>query len=205
MLVGDFLDQFNTIHSVIIQAIPGNSGGAIVAASPDAGQTARRPLRHTGREGSTRCGRACNHPRSHHLQESAMNRMIRFAMTAALGATAAAAFAVPVQLDGSQEVPPVQTAAQGSGHIEVAADGSVSGSVSTHGVDATMAHIHRGAKGQAGPVVIPLVKGDDGSWNVPPGAKLDAEQMKAYEAGDLYVNVHSDQHKAGEIRAQITP
>jgi hypothetical protein len=40
---------------------------------------------------------------------------------------------------------------------------------------------------------------------VPAGAKLDADQLKAYRAGELYVNVHSEAHKPGEIRGQLKP
>ena len=50
-------------------------------------------------------------------------------------------------LSGDQEVPPVKTAASGSGIIVVNADMTVSGSVTTKGVAATMAHIHQGAAG----------------------------------------------------------
>jgi hypothetical protein len=130
---------------------------------------------------------------------------LKFAVAAALLGASALALAVPVQLEGGQEVPPVQTGAHGSGAIDVAADGSVSGQVSTTGIQGTMAHIHRAAAGKNGPVVIPLEAGANGTWKVPAGAKLDAEQMKAYQAGELYVNVHSDAHKGGEIRAQIKP
>jgi hypothetical protein len=108
-------------------------------------------------------------------------------------------------LTGANEVPAVSTTASGSGRITVAADGAVSGSVKTTGIAATMAHIHVGAAGKNGPVIVPLSKGADGSWTVPAGAKLTAEQMKSYQAGELYVNVHSDAHKGGEIRAQLMP
>jgi len=40
---------------------------------------------------------------------------------------------------------------------------------------------------------------------VPVGSKLDTEQIKSYKAGELYVNVHSEANKGGEIRAQIIP
>jgi hypothetical protein len=65
-----------------------------------------------------------------------------------------------------------------------------------------MGHIHEGAKGKNGPVIIKLTKDGD-TYKVPADAKLDAAQMKAYKAGDLYVNVHSAAHKSGEIRAQL--
>lgn len=109
-----------------------------------------------------------------------------------------------VTLTGDQEVPKVTTSATGGGTITVGADKSVSGSVTTKGVTGTMAHIHVGAPGQAGPPIITLTKGADGnSWVVPAGAKLNDEQFSSYKAGNLYVNVHSDAHKPGEIRGQI--
>jgi hypothetical protein len=115
------------------------------------------------------------------------------------------ALAADLKLSGANEVPPVTTAASGTGTITVAADGSVSGSVKVTGVAATMAHIHVGAAGKNGPVLIPLTQTVPGEWSVPVGAKLDTEQMKSYKAGELYVNVHSEANKGGEIRAQITP
>ena len=38
-------------------------------------------------------------------------------------------------------------------------------------------------------------------WSVPAGSKLTEEQMASFKAGNLYVNVHSAEHKPGEIRA----
>ena len=67
------------------------------------------------------------------------------------------------------------------------------------------AHIHVGAAGVNGPVIIPLAGGPGGVWSVPPGAKLTAEQMEAYKAGGLYVNLHSAEPKGGEIRTQLKP
>ena len=112
---------------------------------------------------------------------------------------------IKVKLSGDQEVPPVKTEASGSGTIVISADKSVSGSITTSGVEATAAHIHDGPAGKNGPVIIPLTKGPDNTWSVPAGAKLTDAQYKSYEAGDLYVNVHSAAHKGGEIRAQLKP
>ncbi len=126
-------------------------------------------------------------------------------VTLMLAAGSSLAWATDLKLSGAQEVPPVTTSAAGTGSITVAADGAVSGSVTTTGLAGTMAHIHLAAMGKNGPVIIPLTKTGDGVWSVPAGAKLSAEQMKSYEAGDLYVNVHSDANKGGEIRAQMKP
>jgi hypothetical protein len=112
--------------------------------------------------------------------------------------------AISVKLTGAEEVPAVSTSASGSGSIRVAEDGSVSGSVSTTGVEGTMAHIHQGAKGSNGPVIVPLTKSGD-TYSVPAGRKLDAAQMSALKAGNLYVNVHSNANKGGEIRGQLNP
>ena len=112
---------------------------------------------------------------------------------------------VKVNLSGSQEVPAVTTSASGTGAITVGADRSVSGSVTTSGLVGTMAHIHEAPAGKNGPVIIPLTKSGNDGWTVPPGAKLTDAQYQAFKAGDLYVNVHSDQHKGGEIRAQLKP
>jgi hypothetical protein len=108
-----------------------------------------------------------------------------------------------LKLTGNQEVPPVATAATGLAKITVASDGAVSGTITTEGVAGTMAHIHAAAVGMNGPVIIPLVKTSDNVWSVPPGAKLTDAQMASYKAGDLYVNVHSAEHKGGEIRTQL--
>ena len=136
---------------------------------------------------------------------------IRFARLGGFAAllaclAAAPAFAADVKLSGDQEVPAVKTSASGTGNIMLAADGAVSGSVTTTGLMGTAAHIHHGAAGKNGPVIVPLTKSADGNtWSVPAGSKLNADQLKAYQAGELYVNVHTEANKGGEIRAQLKP
>ena len=110
---------------------------------------------------------------------------------------------VNVYLNGANEVPPVSTKATGTGTIVVGADMAVSGSVTTTGIVGTAAHIHTGAAGVNGPVIIPLTKNGDNGWVVPPDAKLKPEQYEAFKAGGLYVNVHSAANKGGEIRDQL--
>ena len=112
---------------------------------------------------------------------------------------------IKVSLSGDHEVPPVKTAASGSGSITINADMSVSGGITTTGVAGTMAHIHQGAAGANGPVIIPFAKNGDNGWMVPGGTKMTEAQYQAYKAGQLYINVHSAENKGGEIRAQLKP
>jgi len=117
---------------------------------------------------------------------------------------------IKVTLSGAQEVPPVKTAASGSGTIVISADKSVSGSITTSGLEGIAAHIHDSAPGQMcgaknGPVIIPLTKGPDNTWSVPAGAKLTDAQYTSYQAGNLYVNVHTAANKTGEICSRLTP
>jgi len=109
---------------------------------------------------------------------------------------------VKVMLTGANEVPPVTTSASGDGAISIAEDGTVSGSVTTKGVQGTAAHIHMAAAGNNGPVIVPFTKEGD-TYKAPAGAKLNADQLKAFKSGDLYVNVHSAANPNGEIRGQL--
>lgn len=112
---------------------------------------------------------------------------------------------IALRMTGAEEVPPVATDASGTGTVRVGADRTVRGSFTTRGGPFTAAHIHEGAAGQNGPVVIPLQKKSESEWVVPPGSTLTDSQYDAYKAGRLYVNFHSAKHKGGEIRAQIRP
>jgi hypothetical protein len=122
----------------------------------------------------------------------------------------------PVQLSGSQEVPPATTSASGTADIMIipskchtAASGlwcsAVTGTVTTSGVAGTAAHIHQGKVGQNGPVIIPLAKTGDNTWSVPPFTFLSDAQYIAWVDGDLYVNVHSAANPGGEVRGQLKP
>jgi hypothetical protein len=136
-----------------------------------------------------------------------MTLAIRLLCATLLLTSVATVFAHPpaLELSGAQEVPAVTTEAKGIAIITVGPDKSVQGSVRTSAIVATMAHIHMAEPGKNGPVIIPLTKTSDSEWSVPPGAVLTDEQYAAFKAGSLYVNVHSDAHKPGEIRAQLKP
>jgi hypothetical protein len=118
---------------------------------------------------------------------------------------AVSAQSMKVTLTGAQEVPPVMTSASGVGSIMVGPDGSLSGTITTTGVEGTMAHIHEGAMGQNGPVIVPFTKTADNVWSAAAGAKLTDAQLQSLKSGNLYLNVHSAANKPGEIRAQLKP
>src|SRR6476469_5275776 len=63
------------------------------------------------------------------------------------------------------------------------------------------AHIHSGARGKSGPVIVPLCapcrSGARGT------ATIDASVVSVLEAGRGYVNVHTTKNPAGEIRGQL--
>jgi hypothetical protein len=106
-------------------------------------------------------------------------------------------------LTGAQEVPPVNTQATGRAVVMISPDRAGSGSVETSGINGTAAHIHEGAMGANGPVIVPMVKQGDNRFVFPSGAKLTEAQYESYKNGRLYVNVHSAAHPGGELRAQI--
>jgi hypothetical protein len=85
----------------------------------------------------------------------------------------------------------------------VASDCAVTAKITVTGMTATASHIHQGARGANGPVIVPFVKQGDDTFVAPPGAKMTEEQCKAYKAGNTYVNVHSAKNPGGEIRAQL--
>ena len=129
-------------------------------------------------------------------------RTALFAATLTCAALQADAADVAVKLAGSNEVPPVTSSASAAGKISVSDDGVVSGAITTTGIEGTAAHIHEGAPGKNGGVVIALTKDGD-SYKVPPGSKLNEAQLASFKAGNLYINVHSAANPKGELRAQL--
>jgi hypothetical protein len=106
-------------------------------------------------------------------------------------------------LDGAQEVPAVDTQATGKGEFHL---GRRDGTVLHYEVEATglsgpatAAHIHAGAAGVAGDVLITLdhatLKGE---------IELTPEQIAALTTGETYVNVHTEANSGGEVRGQLT-
>ena len=133
-------------------------------------------------------------------------RIVAVALSSALAVMAgysSMAFGENVTLSGNSEVPPVTTTAAGTGTITIDADRSVKGSVTVKDMTATASHIHEGAAGANGPVIVPFTKTGDNTFAAADGAKLTESQYASYKAGNLYVNVHSAKNPGGEVRAQL--
>ncbi len=110
-------------------------------------------------------------------------------------------------LQGSQEVPAVDTMAMGSGYALVDMnDYSLELKVVTEGLDdATAAHIHTGRVGANGDVLVALTQSmdDDNVWMTDAGLMIDADTFATLASGGHYVNVHSESNASGELRGQI--
>lgn len=125
------------------------------------------------------------------------------AVLAACASMAAQESGQQLRLYGSSEVPPASTSAYGTATVNVTADRRVAVTVSVVDMTATAAHIHEGAPGANGPVIVPLTKISDNAFVAPDSARLTEAQYASYKAGNTYVNVHSAKFPGGEVRAQI--
>ena len=122
---------------------------------------------------------------------------------------------VVVDLLGSNEVPPVTTAARGHGEFRITGGFGLQYLVTVEDIQAiTTSHLHRGAPGENGPPVLWLY--DATGANAPGGAFDPANPLRGSAtptaeiladllAGRLYINVHTLQHPGGEIRGQLVP
>ena len=138
-----------------------------------------------------------------------MSRLARIASLAVFAALAGCASMQAeetgqlLRLYGTAEVPPVDTPAYGTATVNVMADRDVVVTLSVVNMTPTAAHIHEGAAGANGPVIVPLRKISDNAFVAADGARLTDAQYAAYKAGNTYVNVHSAKFPGGEVRAQI--
>jgi hypothetical protein len=133
------------------------------------------------------------------------------ALAGALTLAQAAPVSFDVPLTGPQEVPPVQT--PGSGTAKLTYDPStrvVTWDVSFSGLttQATMAHFHGPAAAgkNAGVKIWISQKGNMEMTSPVSGqATLSEDEAKMFEAGDMYINVHTKTNPNGEIRGQVVP
>ena len=110
-------------------------------------------------------------------------------------------------MSGAQEVPAVTTSASGVAAVTVNTNTNrASIHLNSTGVDdADMAHIHTGAAGTLGPVLISLTKHSVqmGHWSAEEQA-ITAADLTAFSSGNWYANIHTPANTGGEIRGQIT-
>ncbi len=126
------------------------------------------------------------------------------------GSSKAAPLTFKVPLTGAQQVPPVQTSATGTADLSYdPATRVVTWSVTCSGLSGppTMAHFHGpAAAGKNGPVVIWLTeKGKPAATPIKGEATLTPEQAQQFNAGEWYINVHTQANPGGEVRGQVMP
>jgi CHRD domain-containing protein len=126
-------------------------------------------------------------------------------------------------LNGGEETPALLTGAVGIATVSVdpqAEELAVTLSLFNLPTGTSAGHIHIAPKGIAGPVVInfPIPTGRTGdlplSFRVSTAAFVArpeigintlADAIQSIVAGNSYVNIHTSQYPAGEIRGQLTP
>ncbi|MDA2930861.1 CHRD domain-containing protein [Acidobacteria bacterium AH-259-O06] len=106
-----------------------------------------------------------------------------------------------IPLEEGQEVPPSGSMASGVCTGVLSADQTEFKVVCRHNVaDVTGAHIHNGPAGENGPIIFPF---DSPTSPILGTAPVDTDFLNNLQAGNLYVNVHSNAFPGGEIRGQI--
>jgi hypothetical protein len=117
-------------------------------------------------------------------------------------------WAQDITLSGANEVPAVATAATGTARFRLTTDGKLYYVINVTGLtagdgDLTAAHIHNGAIGANGTVLIGLASAA-ADFGVNKQLQLTDVQKTAIEGtGAIYVNAHSTIFPAGLIRGQI--
>ncbi len=110
-------------------------------------------------------------------------------------------------LTGANEIPPVASDAVGLGQFTLVSTDTLNYEVHVRDImSVTAAHIHKGASDENGAVVFTLFDGIgvfDPEHPISGSVTLDAENLLDLLTGSFYVNVHTSDHVAGEIRGQI--
>ncbi len=119
-------------------------------------------------------------------------------------------------LSGQEEVPPANSTATGMAEFTPSGE-SVSYNVNATDIQGvTAGHIHTGAQGENGPVVVTLFTFDSAQNQVSQNGTITADKLEgpmqgkqisdlanAMKNGTTYVNIHTEQNPNGEIRGQI--
>ncbi len=116
-------------------------------------------------------------------------------------------FAADINLSGSEEVPAVNTTAEGKAWLRITSGKKLYSRITITNNEPNdpfvMAHIHRAAIGQNGPVIFTLAN-SAADFNVSKVYTIDqATYGTIINDSRLYVNAHSQLYPAGKIRGQI--
>jgi hypothetical protein len=157
---------------------------------------------------------------------AAFATLVLFACASSAPATKSGPETFQAKLDAANEVPPPSLSGTSpSGTATFTHEGnSIAYTVNVSGLSSplTVAHIHVGPPGVAGPVVVPLnltpgpTEGTavgEGSFDASAikGKNADgspmtmADLLTAMRNGGTYINVHTVNNKPGETRGQIQP
>ena len=115
---------------------------------------------------------------------------------------------ITAKLSGSQSVPPITTSASGVASFRLnATQDTMCIDIITMGLsgEITGIHIHEGAMGTSGAVVLsltPHINGNRISAMIT-GSDLSADKIAKYLSQQYYVNVHTTANAGGEIRGQL--
>ena len=125
------------------------------------------------------------------------------------GQTAAAPISLKAALSGAEEVPgPGVKDGVGAFLIDITGSKGCYDLKATMGEKPTKAHIHQGAKGASGPVVVDLMPAfapGEAAFTAKSCVDLpgDTAAKLLADPAAYYVNVHSDAHSDGAMRGQL--
>ena len=136
------------------------------------------------------------------------SRLVAAGLAMVVGGSAWAAGQFRADLSGGAEVPANSSTATGSAHAKLHDNGTtlrVQLKYSGLSSGVTGAHVHTGATGVNGPVLIDLKpalgKTAGGVTNLV--TEIDGGAAAQLRDGSLYVNVHTTRYPDGEIRGQL--
>lgn len=126
----------------------------------------------------------------------------------ATGGTALAQSGLTATLTGAAEVGGGDTDGTGSATVTLNSDTELSYTISVSAITlpAAAGHIHKGAAGVNGPVVIPFSAPPDAAGNAAGTATADAALIADIRANpqNYYVNIHTTDYPDGAVRGQLS-
>jgi hypothetical protein len=106
-------------------------------------------------------------------------------------------------LSGSNEVPPGDASLTGKATVTADDSGKVCATVTSNVTGAVAMHIHKGASGKNGPVVVPLDAKQINKGQNCVTAKADLAKAIENSPADYYVNIHTPKAPGGALRGQL--